>query len=243
MAFDYSEILDSIMRKTNTQNNTTSSYPLAAKTVDVNSALNWYFILANSSDGNWRPADDTNQVDYPIIYGDVVSGQQDYSFTEDFQGNQILDVYKVRILNPDGINWTTLRQINQDEITDDQLSTVNGSTPEEYYLTANGIFLVQKPNYDMTDGLEIWVNRTPTYFTVSDTTKKPGIPWVHIDYLSLRPSYFYCLAKGLPQAPAYKIALYGEDGKSGMEGAIKKYWKNRNKDFTQTITPETISSI
>jgi hypothetical protein len=233
----YTETLDLIQRLTNTQNTTTSSYPVAAKCVDVNMALNNYFILANSASGNWRPADDTNQTDYPIIYGDIVSGQQDYSFSTDEAGNQILDIYKVRILNSNGIDWTTLEQINQDTITDDQLSTVTGSTPQQYYLTANGIFLVQKPNYASTDGLEVWINRSPTYFTTSDTTKKAGLPWVHHEYLALRPSYFYCLAKGLPQANNYKITL------DAMELAIKKYWRDRNKDFSQSITPETISSI
>lgn len=239
----YSEILDLIQRLTNTQNTTTSSYPLAAKTVDVNNALNQYFILANSASGNWRPADDTNQTDYPIIYGDIVSGQQDYTFATDETGNQILNIYKVRIKASNGVDWITLTQINQDTITDDQLSTVNSSTPQEYYLTSNGIFLVQKPSYSSTDGLEVWISRTPTYFTTSDTTKVAGTPWVHQEYLALRPAYFYCLAKGLPQAVDYRLRLYGNDGKGGMEADIKKYWRDRNKDYTQIITSESVDSI
>lgn len=240
------EVLDLIQRRTNTQNTTTSSYPTTAKTLDINLSLDRYFLLANSSSGNWRPADDTNQTDYPIVYGDVVLGQQDYTFTTDEQGNQILDIYKVRIKATNGIDWITLEQINQDTITDDQLSIVNSSTPNQYYLTANGIFLVQKPNYNSTDGLEIWINRSPVYFTAGDVatgTKKAGIPWAHQEYLALRPSYFYCLAKGLPQATDYRIALYGNDGRGGMEADIKKYWRDRNKDFSQNITPQTINSI
>lgn len=239
----YTEILDRIARYTNTQNTTTSSYTTAAKTVDVNNALNWYFILANSSAGNWRPVDDTNQTDYPIVYADIVSGQQDLSFTVDEQGNQILDIYKVRIKDAVSGEWTTLRQINQDVISDGQLSTIVSGIPSEYYLTTNGIFLVQEPNFSLTDGLEIWVNRTPTYFLTSDTTKKAGIPWVHHEYLALRPAYFYCLEKGLPQSSDYRVQLYGQDGRGGMEGAIKEYYSKRNKDFSQSITSETVNSI
>lgn len=234
------EILTQIQELTNTQNSTTSSYSTTSKTRDINLALNWYFIMANSAAGNWRPADDTTQTDYPITYGDVVSGQQDYNFVTDETGNQILDIYKVRVKAPNGVDWITLEQINQDTITDDQLSTVNSSTPQQYYLTANGIFLVQKPNYSSTDGLEIWINRSPVYFTSSDVstgTKKAGLPWVHHEYLSLRPSYFYCLAKGLPQARDYGVQL------QTMEIAIKKYWRDRNKDYTQAITSETVNSI
>lgn len=239
----FTEILETIARRTNTQNTTTSSYTTAQKTIDVNNALNWYFILANSSAGNWRPVDDTNQTDYPIVYADIVSGQQDYSFTLDENDNQILDIYKVRIKDSVSGEWTTLNQINQDTITDGELSTLVSGKPSEYYLTANGIFLVQKPNFALTDGLEIWVNRTPTYFSSSDTTKKAGIPYVHHEYLALRPSYFYCLDKGLSQASDLRVQLYGNDGKGGMENAIKEYYKNRNKDFQQSITSEPINSI
>lgn len=239
----YTEILDLISRNTTTQNSTTSSYTTAAKTVDVNNALNNYFILANSASGNWRPADDTNQTDYPIVYASLVSGQQDYTFTVDENGNQILDIYKVRVLNSNGIDWTTVNQINQDTLTDADLSTVSSGIPSQYRLTANGIFLIQKPNYSSSNGLEIWINRTPSYFTTGDTTKKAGIPWTHHEYLALRPSYFYCLQKGMPQATAYKIALYGEDGKGGMEAAIKKYYRDRNRDFQQAVSGETINSI
>lgn len=240
------EILDLISRNTTTQNSTTSSYTTVAKTLDVNNALKNYFILANSASGNWRPADDTNQTDYPVVYGSLVSGQQDYSFTVDANGNQILDMYRVRILGSNGIDWITLNQIDQDTITDAMLSTVNSGTPSDYYLTANGIFLVQKPNYSSTNGLEIRINRTPVDFSsgdVSTGTKKAGIPWIHHEYLALRPSYFYALQKGLAQAPAYKVALYGEDGKSGMEKAIKDYYRNRNHDFSQSFSGERINSI
>lgn len=231
----YTEILGLIQRNTNTQNTTTSSYALADKTVDINNALNNYFIIANSASGNWRPADDTNQGDYPVIYADIVLGQQDYALSTDQTGNQVLDIYKVRILNQDGVTWNTLTQINQDDITDDELSTVTSGTPSKYYLTANGIFLVQKPSYNMTDGLEVWISRTPTYFTVSDTTKKAGLPWVHHEYLALRPSYQYCLSKGLPQTGALRADL------ENMEMAIKRYWSSRNKDFNHVITSEAVN--
>jgi hypothetical protein len=241
----FSETLTLLRRYTNTTGNL-AAYSLADQTMDINNALNQYFILANSASGNWRPADDTNQTKYPVIKTDIVSAQQDYSFTVDEQGNQILDIYKVRILNPDGINWTTLRQINQDTITDGDLQTVTGSVPQGYYLTANGIFLVQKPNYSMTAGLEVWINRTPTYFTVSDTTKKAGLPWVHHEYLSIRPAYYYCAEKGLPQAGG-RLRNGGYTGYlmdlMDFEEKIKKYWRDRNRDFSQTISPETINSI
>lgn len=248
----YTEILDLISRNTTSQNTTSSSYPIAAKTIDVNNALNNFFILANEGAGNWRPVDDTNQTDYPVVYADIISGQQDYSFIVDANGNQILDIYKVRILNPNAIDWYTLGQINQDVITDADLSTVVGAIPSQYYLTANGVFLVQKPNYNMRlaneghSGLEIHIARTSTYFTVSDTTKAPGIPNIFHEYLALRPSYFYCMQKGLPQAGGRlrNGAFTGYLGNlKDMEEAIRKYYRDRNHDFQQAISGEQINSI
>lgn len=234
------ELLTQIAELTNTQNSTTSSYPTTSKTRDINMALNNYFILANQVAGNWRPADDTNHTtDYPVILGDLVSGQQDYSFITDANGNQVLDIYRVRILNPDGVNYTTLSQIDKTEMTDNDLNTVPTSTPSRYYLTANGIFLVEKPNYNMTSGLEVSIARSPNYFSAGDVstgTKKAGIPWVFHEYLALRPAYFYCLEKGLPQFTAYRLTLYGADLKSGMEGAIKNYYSNRNRAVKKRLT-------
>jgi hypothetical protein len=90
-------------------------------------------------------------------------------------------------------------------------------------LTANGIFLIDIPNFSREDSLEIYVNRTPTYFLTSDTTKKAGIPWILHEYLAIRPAYFYCLDKTLPQANKLKDEL------DKLEDAIEVYYSKRNK--------------
>ena len=218
----FTEILGLIQRNTNTQNTTTSSYPIADKTVDVNNALNKYMLLAISAEGKWQ-IDDSNQTDYPVVFGDVVASQQDYSFTTDATGNQILDIYKVRIKDSAG-NWHTLKQRDITDQDDSFLNNTSTGTPTTYDLTANGIFLNDIPNYSSTDGLEIYVSRTPTYFTVNDTTKKAGIPWTHHEYLAIRPSYYYCLQKGLPQATALGQEMLR------MEEVIMAGISNRNKD-------------
>lgn len=236
-------IIELIEDLTGTQSSTTSSYSLVKKTRDINLAYGNYMMLANSAAGNWRPVDDTNQTDYPVVFADIVASQQDYSFTVDENGNQILDIYKVRAKMSDG-TWVTLEQINQEDNEDAYLnSTDTTATPNRYYLTANGIFLVETPNYNSTDGLEIYINRTPSYFATSDTTKKPGIPDMFHEYLAMRPAYFYCLQKGLKEADSYRVTLYGQDGRSGIEGLIKKYYRDRNKAFQQRIISEEVCSI
>lgn len=179
-------------------------------------------LLAMQSEGKWQ-VDDSNQTDYPIIFADVNSGQQDYTFLLDESANQILDIYKVRITN-DGTNWTTLRQVDLQTGNDDDLNSTVQSIPSRYRLSANGIFLIDIPNFTRTDALEIYINRTPTYFLTTDTTKKAGIPWTFHEYLAIRPAYYYCLEKGLPQATSLGNEMIR------MEEMIGEYYAKRNKD-------------
>ncbi len=232
----FSEILDLIQRYTNTKNSTSSSYPIDAKTVDVNNALNKFMLLAMLSEGKWE-VDDSNQTDYPIITTGIIQGQQDYSFTTDADGNQILDIYKVRIKDQAG-NWTTLRQISLQSGDntpfgggDDYLNSTVQSIPSRYRLTANGIFLIDIPNFSQSASLEVYINRTPTYFLTTDTSKKAGIPWTFHEYLAIRPAYYYCLEKGLPQT----TQLGGEMLR--MEEMIGEYYAKRNKDQPNQILP------
>lgn len=226
---------------TNTQSGTVtgSSYSLNDKTRDVNLAFARYMILAISSEGRWQ-VDDTNQTDYPIIYADIINGQQDYSFLTDANGNQILDIYKIRISDSNG-NWTTLTQRDlQEESTIYPVPVTDSTTtgiPTQYDVTANGIFLTSIPNYAVSKGLEIYINRTPTYFLTTDTIKKPGIPDVFHKYLALYPSWEYCVQNSLSQAASYQVLLFGNDGNGGMEAMIKKYYAERNRNERRRMTP------
>lgn len=221
-------IVEVLARRTGTTNASTSSYPLLDKTVDVNFALANFLILANQFAGKNQPVDDTNQTDFPVVYANIVSGQQDISITLDANGNQILDYYKFRIEYPDG-SWHTLEQVDIMDNDDSFLNDTTTGLPTKYELTAGGIFLNVIPNYSLTGGLEVYVSRGASYFVSTDTTKVAGIPEIFQEYLVLRPAYFYCLEKGKSEALAYGVALYGRDGQSGMEGMIKKYYSNRNR--------------
>lgn len=57
------------------------------------------------------------------------------------------------------------------------------------------------------------------------------------EYLVLRPAYYFCVAKGLPQAKAYG------DSMVMMEREIKQYYANRNKTNQDVISPTEIYSI
>lgn len=234
------EILDQIQQHTNTQNSTTSSFTTVQKTLAINNALNLFMLRAIKAEGKWQ-VDDSGQVDYPIITTALVSGQQDYSFLTDQTGNQILDVYKVRIKDASG-NWTTLRQVSLQTGDDNDLNSTVQSIPSKYRITANGIFLIDIPNYSLANALEIYINRSPVYFTAGDVatgTKVAGIPWMFQEYLAIRPSYFYSLDKGLPQTVglANELLKFEGDEDKGITGLIEGYYSKRNQDELTQIIP------
>ena len=217
------------------------SYPTAKKIVDINLALDkiWQIILQAS--GIWH-FDDSNQIDYPIITTNLVSGQRDYTFTTDEQGNIILEIYRVMIKGTDGIYYD-LKQIDQNKTNYESLGMVDGqdinSFPDKYNKTANGIFLDPIPNYDSTDGLKIFIDREASYFIVLDTfynTKRPGFAGIFHEYLALRPSYQYAYRKGLQNTKALQTEMLL------MEDKIEEFYSKRNKDQTNQIIPKYRSS-
>lgn len=227
----FTEIVTLIEENTGTQSTTTSSYPLASKTRDINNAYANYFLIGAQTEGRWQ-LDDTNHSKYPIITTALTANQQDYTFTTDEQGNQILDIYRVEIVDSTGLA-IELSPIDQFDIKGQALTEFmkDAATPTYYDKTANGIILYPTPNYSSATGLKIYYNRTPEYFTVSDTTKLPGIPDMFHEYLALRPSYQYCLRKGLPQTPNLKQDMMI------MEEGIKDYYKSRSKDEVKRMSP------
>lgn len=178
------------------------SYAIGQKTRDINLAFDDYQSLVKNVSGTWQ-ADDSNHTKYPNMKFNLVSGQQDYSFTTDEQGNQVQDIYRVECKDSNG-TWKLLTpydEMEEETALSDQ-ETVSG-TPTRYYKTANGIFLDKTPNYNSTLGIRMFFTRSPSYFTTTDTTKTPGFPNGHHRYLAVKPAYWYWLPKDTAKANAF----------------------------------------
>lgn len=215
---------------------TGNSTLMAQFTADVNSAGDDATAIIIPAGGEWQ-YDDSNQTDYPIITTALVSGQRDYSFTTDNTGNLILDIYKVMCRSGVSGSYIDLDPIDQQSTERDTINDGNNSTgtPTRYDKTANGIFLDLIPNFSSSDGLKVFINRESTYFTVSDTTKKPGIAGLFHDYYVLKPSYKYARAKGLQNVERLERDVLK------MEKDIKDYYSGRNKDVRTIATSKRIN--
>jgi len=207
-----------------------------------------YLYLAFKGEGKWQ-YDDSSHEKYPIIYTNLVSGQQDYTFTEDEQGNLILDIYKVMVLpNATATIYEEIKPVDQQESegfkSDDSIAREvgTGGVPYRYDKTARGIFLDPIPNYNADDGLKLFINREANYFTSSDTTKKPGCPGIHHDYFYLRPAMVYARRNNLSNFALIRdeVIKFEGDEQRGIPGSIEKYFTRRSKDERPIYQPEPI---
>lgn len=205
---------------------------LAKFTSNCNLALDDFWAIAIPASGKWQ-LDDSNQTDYPVISTNIVSGQRDYSFTTDESSNIILDIYRVMVADSSGVFKEVIsvdQQGDQDVSTfyDGQNST---GTPSRYDVTANGIFLDPIPNYNSTGGLKIFINREASYFTTSDTTKKPGVAGIFHSYFYLKPALNYARRNTLT---SYNKLL---DAVTRLEADIKYHYAGRQRGVRRGMRP------
>ncbi len=182
--------------------------------------------------GTWQ-FDDSNHTDYPIITTNLVSGQRDYTFTTDEQGNIILDIYKVLVADENGVfHEVTPKDAQSDKDTSgfwDGQDT-QGS-PYEYDKTANGIFLRDIPNYNYTNGLKVYINREGSYFTSTDTTKKPGFHGTLHSLVALRVTMRNAWRNSLLNVNLVQAEI------NKKESSLKKIYGKRERDVRRRLNP------
>lgn len=209
-------------------------------TADVNLALDDFIALAIKSSGTWQ-YDDSNHSDYPIITTNLVSGQRDYSFTTDGSGNLILDIYRVVIKKSSSGQYVDINPVDvQSQVNNTGFYDGNnvGGRPTKYDKTANGIFLDPIPNYNATSGLKVYINREASYFTYSDTTKKPGVPGIFHRYFALKPALDYARRHNLSNKNDLEkeVLSYEGDDRLSITGSIKDYFSQRPRDERKRFT-------
>ena len=205
---------------------------MAQFTADINLAMDNVTAKIFKLGGTWQ-FDDSNHSDYPIITTDLVAGQRDYAFTADENGNLILGIYKVMVL--ENGKYKDITPVDQQSQTEDVASLTDGVDLEgsvyRYDKTANGIFLDLVPVADVTDGLKMYINRESTYFTVSDTTKKPGFDGLVHEYIVLDVAYKYARDKRLANRVDLKEGLDMEEIK------LNNRYGKRQRDISRDLKP------
>lgn len=226
-----------------------TKYPLAEVVRDINLAKDKLISIAIPAAGKWQ-LDDTNHTDYPVIFLDLISGQRDYSFTADENGNLVLDYYRVMVADRNK-NFYDLQPVDQqDKSNFDSFGMVDGrnqtGSPMKYDKTANGIFLDAIPDYNMRlvneglSGIKLFINREGTHYSVptvnvADNTQT-GIDPRLDEYLAIRPTAYFAARKGLPSASFWLNELAKYEGNSSVIGLIAEIYGAKSKDERPIIS-------
>lgn len=204
---------------------------LAQFTADINQALTDAFTLIFKVGGTWN-FDDSNHTSHPIITADLVAGQQDYSFTSDGAGNLILDLFKVQSKSSSGV-FHTLTPLDKQKkgLDSDIYSSGATGSPRAYDKTGSSLFLYPTPNENVTDGIQLHINREGSFFDVADTDKKAGIAALFHRYLVLHPADNYAMINSLDN----RVSIQAE--KMMMEEKMMDWYGRRGRDEKPRLRP------
>ena len=198
----------------------------------VNSVNNYLDTVAGYAIGADRRFqwDDTNHTKLPIGTTDLVANQADYSFLTDEQGNAILNLTRIDILDSNG-TYRELQIIDQAEIPMalDEWQKTAGLPTHYDKIADNVIRLYPKPLTAVTSGLKFYFQRVPSYFVATDTTKSPGVPPLLHRGFVIASAYDGALTLGLPNLQPLSIEMQREEQK------MKDYFMNRNTDDNKFI--------
>lgn len=169
--------------------------------------------------------DDSNHSKLPIGTTNLLINQSDYSFLTDEQGNTILNLSRIDVLDSSGFyrKLIAIEQSMIDVAIDEELRTA--SLPTHYAKIADNIVrLFPKPIASVTSGLKFFFQRTGSYFVATDTTKSPGVtPLLHRGFV-ISAAYDGALALGLQNLQAIGVEKQIEENK------MKEYFMNRTPD-------------
>lgn len=193
----------------------------------VNSFNNYLDTIAGYAIGADRRFqwDDTNHTKLPIGTTNLIANQSDYSFLEDEQGNSILNLTRIDILDSDG-NYRKLIPIDEAEIPIalDEFESTAGKPVYYDKIADNIIRLYPKSDTSVTAGLKFYFQRTPSYFVATDTTKEPGVsPLLHRGFV-INAAYDGALTLGLNNLQPLSVEREVEMQK------MKDYFMQRNTD-------------
>jgi len=236
MVFSDTTLNQGILEQTRTLTRTDSTLWSTAKVVaSTNNYLDEVagYLIGADATFQW---DDTNHSKLPIGTTNLVANQSDYSFLTDEQGNSIITLTRIDILDPSG-TYRQLELIDQTDIPfwglDQALATPNLPT---YYdkIADNIIRLYPKPATSVTAGLKFYFQRTPSYFVATDTTKSPGVsPLLHRGFV-ISAAYDCALTLGLPNI----TALANEREKERQK--MVNYFSVRNNDDEKKMSMRSI---
>lgn len=176
-------IVQDVLFRTGT---TVNDFSLADITRYVNQGYNRVASIILNSDGRMQ-WDDANHADQPIASTDLIANQTNYNVFSSAPTalQDWLWIERVELLDEDG-NGYLLDPIDPSTINVAMSEYQNvPSIPNQYDFNGTQIILYPASNYNYTNGLIMYFKRSPSYFSSTDTTKRPGFATIYHEYLSI----------------------------------------------------------
>ncbi len=214
-----------------------TQWPTARIVNSVNNYLDTVTGYAIGADRRFQ-FDDSNHTKLPIGTTNLVANQSDYSFLTDEQGNSIITLTRIDILDSNG-RYRQLDPIDQTSINEalDEYIIPAGKSMQYDKIADNIIRLYPKPSESVTAGLKFYFQRTASYFAATDTTKSPGVsPLLHRGFV-IAAAYDGALTLGLANLQPLAVEMQREEMK------MKDYFSNRNRDEMIYMTPPRVDSV
>ena len=214
---------------------------LAQWTGSINLALDKIFHVIFGADGRWQ-FDDGNHMTYPILTGNLVDGQRDYSFTADSNGILILDIARVFVRESATDPYYEVFPIDVQSAPESEITKIvdglnTEGAPYRYEKTATGIFLDPIPDANVSAGIKVYVSREGSYFTTASIATVPGFAGLYHEYCVIEPCYRYARANNLPTREVFKRD-YLE-----IEKDVKEHYSRRDKHERKIMTGRKINFI
>jgi hypothetical protein len=205
----------------------------------VNSSNNWLDFITGYAIGNddrfqW---DDTNHTKLPEGTASLTSGQAEYSFLVDEQGNSILTLLGIAIYDSTQQKYREIVEADRAQEDTMYFGTVSGSADQitKYDKIADNIIRLDvKPNATVSAGIKFFFQRVGSYFAATDTTKEPGVPELLHRGFVIASAYDGALTLGLENLGALAAERQFETEK------LKQYFSGRNNDVRKQATTHRV---
>lgn len=213
-----------------------NQWPTANVVNSCNDWLNKIFTFGKDADHRFE-LDDTNHTKLPIGTTPLVTSQADYSFLTDEQGNRITNLTAVSLLEIATNKEIPLYPVDRKQVSQYRFGFndfgITAGTPTRYDKIADNVI---KLDYAPTAtdvaqySLKYYFQRSPSYFTASDTTKQPGVADdLHRGFV-IASAYDAAFTLGLENLQALSVELQKEEQK------LVDYFASRETDELQRIT-------
>jgi len=213
-----------------------TQYPTFKIVNSVNNYLDTITGFAIGADRRFQ-WDDTNHTKLPIGTTNLTASQSDYSFLTDEQGNSIVNLTRIDILDDTG-DYRKLIPIDEADINValDEFEKDNGDPVYYDKIADNIIRLYPTPDTSVTAGLKFYFQRSASYFDATDTTKEPGVsPLLHRGFV-INAAYDGALELGLANLQPLSVETQKEEMK------MEKYFGNRNTDEVAVMMPPHVNA-